>query len=67
MSTSDLKIYIGETILYKGFTLRISEVSSRGASLMRSSDGAVANISLEKLTDLIFSQKKLVGTSLTSI
>jgi len=54
---SDLKMYIGETVKYKGFELIISEISKGRASLM-SKEGNVASVSLEKLNSMIFVKKR---------
>ena len=50
---SELRIYIGETINYKNYTLRISEVSRNGVTMFDPNTGLRATISLEKAYEII--------------
>jgi len=50
---SSLKIYIGEMISYKGYSLRISEVSVSGMTVYDPLSGMKATLSLETADEII--------------
>ena len=59
MSVIELRTFVGTQVKYKGYNLRVVEVTNANARLMDPSTGATAVVTAQKLRSLIMNQRTL--------